>query len=112
MYGDDVEILQAVLQRRDVVAVHRRTELVMQDAGTQSVRRFAQRTIGGFADDAVDQQPAMLLKRADGVVELVVKDVDGDVSPGVDVGVRAVEVTERGQRSPNLGDRRTTVTTA
>jgi hypothetical protein len=54
----------------------------------------------------------MLLKRADCMVELFVEDVDCDVPPGAEVCVRALEVTERGQRSPDLGDRWTTVTTA
>ena len=110
--GVETEILQPGLQRGDVVAVHRRTELVIQGAGAQPVGRFSQRAVGGFADDAVDQQPAVLLKRPHRVVELVVEHVERDVSSGAEICVRAVQMPERGQRSPDLGDRRTTVTAA
>ncbi len=84
----------------------------MQSARTQSVGRFPQRTVGGFADDAVDEQPAMLLKRAYRVVELVVEYVQRDVLSGAQVRIRAIQMAQRDQRSPDVGDRGVTVTTA
>ena len=98
--GVETEILQPGLQRGDVVAVHRRTELMMQGARTQPVGRFAQRPVGGFADDAVDEQPAMLLKRPYRVVELVVEYVQRDVLSGAQIRIRAVQMAQRGQRQP------------
>ena len=110
--GVETEILQPGLQRGDVVAVHRRTELMMQGARTQPVGRFPQRPAGGFADDAIDEQPAVLLKRSYRVVELLVEYVKRDVPPGAQIRIRAIQMAQRGQRSPDVGDRGVTVTTA
>jgi hypothetical protein len=108
--GVETEVLQPRLQRGDVVAVHRRTELVIQCAGAEPVRGFFERAVGRLADDAVHQQAAMLLKRPHRVVELLVEDVDRDVPAGTEIRVGAIQVPKRGQRGPNLGDRCTTVT--
>jgi hypothetical protein len=51
--GVETEVLQPGLQRGDVVAVHRCAELVIQRAGTESIRRFLDRPVSGFTDDAV-----------------------------------------------------------
>ena len=80
--GVEAEILQPGLQRRDVVAVHRRTELVIERARAQPVRSFFQRTESRLADDAVDQQSAVLLERAHRVVEFAVEHIHGDVLTG------------------------------
>ena len=81
--GVEAEVLQPGLQRRDVVAVHRRTELVIERARTQAVRSFFQRTVSRLADDAVDQQAAVLLERAHGVVEVVVEHIHATCLPVV-----------------------------
>ena len=110
--GVETQILQPGLQRCDVVTVHGRTELMVQRAGTEPVGRFFQRAVGGLADDPVHQQSPMLLKRPHRVVELLVEDIECHMPSGGQVLVGAVEMTERGQRSPNLGDRCAAVTTA
>src|ERR1700722_12582999 len=102
--GVKAEILQSVLQRGDVVTVHRGTELMVQRAGAESVGRLFQCPVSGFANDAVHQQPPMLLKRPHRVVELLVEDVERDMLSGGELLV-GVEVPQRGERSPNLGDR-------
>jgi hypothetical protein len=110
--GVETEILQPGLQCGDVVAIHRRTELMMQGARTQPIRSFPQRPVGGFADDAVDKQPAVLLKRPHRVVELVVEYVERNVPSSAWIRIHAIQMPQRGQRSPNVGDRGVTVTTA
>ena len=80
--GVEAEVLQPGLQRRDVVAVHRRTELMVERARPQPVRSFFQRTESRLADDAVDQQSAVLLERSHGTVEIVVEHIHGDVLTG------------------------------
>ncbi len=108
--GVEAEILQPGLQRRDVVAVHRRTELVIERACTQPVRSFFQRTESRLTDDAVDQQSAVLLKRAHGMVEFAVEDINGDVLTGGQIVVKAVDQPQRRQCRPDLGDRTPAVT--
>src|SRR6478735_1585163 len=103
--GVEPEILQPGLQCRDVVAVHRRTELVIECARAQAVRSFFERTESRLADDAVDQQSAVLLERADSVVEFVVKHLQGDVPTGGQVVVGVVDHPQRRQCRPDLGDR-------
>ena len=71
-----------------------------------------QRPVGGFADDAVDEQPAVLLKRPYRVVELVVEYVERDVPAGAQIRIGAIQMAQRGQRSPDVGDSGVTVTTA
>ncbi len=71
--GVEPEILQPGLQGGDVVAVHRGAELMVQRAGAEPVGRLLQRAVGRLADDAVDQQPAVLLEGAHRVVEVVVE---------------------------------------
>ena len=53
--GVEPEILQPCLQGGDVVAVHRRAELMVQRAGAEPIRRLLQRAVRGLADDPVDQ---------------------------------------------------------
>ena len=71
--GVEAEVLQPRLQRGDVVAVHRRAELVAEGARPEPVGRLFQRAVGRFAHDAVDEQAPMLLERADRVVEFGVE---------------------------------------
>ena len=52
----------------------------------------------------------MLLKGADRVVEVVVEDVHCDMLAGGDLLVGVVDHAQRGQRSPDLGDRAPAVT--
>ena len=85
---------------------------MMQGARTQPVGRFPQRPVGGFADDAIDEQPAVLLKCSYRVVELLVEYVKRDVPSGAQIRIRAIQMAQRGQRSPDVGDRGATVTTA
>ena len=108
--GVEPEILQPGLQGGDVVAVHRRAELMVQRAGAEPVRRLLQRTVGRLADDAVDQQPAVLLEGAHRMVEIVVEHVHRDVLAGGQVLVGVVDHAQRRQRSPDLGDRTPAVT--
>ena len=108
--GVETEVLQPGLQRRDVVAVHRRAELVVERACTKAVRSFFQRTVSRLADDAVDEQSAVLLERAHGMVEVVVEHIQSDVLTGGQVRVRAVDQPQRRQRRPDLGDRTPAVT--
>ena len=108
--GVEAEILQPGLQCRDVVAVHRRTELMMERAGAQSVRSFFQRTESRLTDDAVDQQSAVLLEGAHRVVEFAVEHIHGDMLAGGQVVVRAIDQSQRRQCRPDLGDRTPAVT--
>ena len=108
--GVEAEILQPRLQRRDVVAVHRCAELMIQRARAEAVGRLLQRAVGRLADDAVDQQPAVLLERAHRMVELVVEHVERDVLAGGQVVVGIVDHAQRRQRGPDLGDRTSAVT--
>ena len=88
--GVEAEVLQPGLQRRDVVAVHRRPNWWAEDAGAEPVGRLLQRAVGGLADDAVDEQATVLLERADGLVEFGVERVERDVPAGGRSRVRAV----------------------
>ena len=69
----EAEVLQPRLQGGDVVSVHRRTELVTEDARPEPVGGLFQRPVCRFADDPVDEQTTVLLKRPDGLVEFSVK---------------------------------------
>ncbi|BBZ09657.1 hypothetical protein MDOR_38260 [Mycolicibacterium doricum] len=89
--GVEPEILKAGLERRDVVAVHRGTELVHQRAGTEAVGRLSQRPGRGLSDDAVDQETAVLLKGTNRAVEVVVEQVGHDVSSSGEVVVGALQ---------------------
>ena len=108
--GVETEVLQPRLQRRDVVAVHRRAELVGQRARAEAVGRLLERAVGGLTDDAVDEQAAVLLKRAHRLIEVLVEHVERDVLAGGQVRVGAVDQPQRRQRRPNLGDRTSPVT--
>lgn len=68
------EILQTGLQRRHIVPVQGRGQLIDQGAGTETVRRFFQRPIRCGTDDAVDEQTTLLLEGAHSTVELVIED--------------------------------------
>ena len=98
--GVEAEVLQPGLKRRDVVAEHRRAELVVECAGAEAVRSLFQRTVGRLADDAVDQQPAVLLEGAHRVVEFVVERIERDVPTGGEVGVRVVDHAQRTPTQP------------
>ena len=78
----------------------------------EPVGRLFQRAVGGLADDAVDQQAAVLLKCPHRMVEFLVEHIDRDVPAGAEVRVGAIQVPKSGQRCPNLGDRCATVTAA
>ncbi len=67
--GVEAEVLEPGLQGGDVVAVHRRAELVTEDAGAEAIGRLFECAIGRLTDDAVDEQAAMLLEGADRLVE-------------------------------------------
>ena len=108
--GVEAEILQPCLQGGDVVAVHRRTELMVEDACPEPVRRFFQRAVGRLAHDAVDEQASVLLKCADGLVEFEVEQVDCDVPARAQVRVGAVHQPQRRECRPDLGDRTPAVT--
>ncbi len=57
------EVLETVLEGGNVVADHRRRELIREDAGTETVRGLPQDAVGRGTDDAVDDQTSLLLKR-------------------------------------------------
>src|SRR5436190_23794307 len=67
--GVEAEVLQSRLQRGNVVAVHRRAELVIERTGAQPVGGLFQGTESRLTDNAVDEQTTVLLKRAHSVVE-------------------------------------------
>jgi hypothetical protein len=54
----------------------------------------------------------VLLKRPYRVVELVVEYVERDVPSSAQIRIRTIEMAQSGQRSPDVGDRGVTVTTA
>ena len=89
--GVETEVLQPRLQCGDVVAVERGTELVIQRARAEPVRGLLQRAVGGLADNAVHQQPAMLLEGAHRLVELGVEDLERHVPAGGQVFVGIVQ---------------------
>ena len=105
--GVEAEVLEPRLQSGDVVAVHRRPELVAEDARSEPVGGLFQRAIRRFAHDAVDEQAPMLLERADGLVELEVEIVGGDVPARAQVLVRVrppapAPRARSGSRQPHL----------
>ena len=108
--GVEAEVLQPRLQGGDVVAVHRRAELVAEDARPEPVGGLFQRAVRRFADDAVDEQAPVLLKCADGLVEFEVEIVQRDVLAGAQVRIRAVHQPQRRQCRPDLGNRTPAVT--
>ena len=100
--GVEAEILQTRLQSGDIVAVHRRPELVGECAGAQPVGRLSQRPVGRFADEAVDQQTPTLLEGAHRMIEFGVEAVECHVPAGRHIFVGVFQQPECGQRSPNL----------
>ena len=108
--GVETEVLQPCLQRRDIVAVHRRAELMVESACTKAIRSLFQRTVSRFTDDAVDEQSPVLLESAHGMVEVVVEHIHSDVLTSGQVRIRAVDQPQRRQGGPDLGDRTPAVT--
>ena len=109
-HGVEAEILQPGLERGDIVAVHRCTELMVQRACAEAVRSFFERTISRFADDAVDEQSTVLLEGAHRMVEIVVERIKRDVFTGGQVRIGAIHQPQRRQCCPDLGDRTPAVT--
>src|ERR1700726_259 len=85
---------------------------MVQGAGAEPVGRLFQRTVGGLADHAVDQQAAVLLKCADGLVEAGVEHFGDRVLTSRHVRVGMVQPSQRGQGSADLGDRAAAVAAA
>ena len=110
--GVEPEVLKPGLQGRDVVAVHRRAELVRQRARAQPVGRFPQRAVGRLPDDPVDDQSAALLKGPHRVVEFVVEEVQCHLLAGGEVLVGVLQQSQSAKRGPDLDDRTAAVTPA
>ena len=108
--GVEAEVLEPGLQGGDVVAVHRRAELVTEDAGAEAVGRLFECAIGRLTDDAVDEQAAMLLEGADRLVEFEVEVVERDVPTRAQVRVGAVDQPQGRECGPDLGYRTPAVT--
>ena len=89
--GVEAEVLQPGLQRRDVVTVERGAELVIQRARAEPVGGLLQRAVGGLADNAVDQQSAMLLEGTHRLVEFVVEQLERHMPAGGQVFVGIVQ---------------------
>ena len=67
--GVVAELQQLLLQRHDVVPAHRRRDQQREHAVTERPAGLAQRAIGRLTDDAVGDQPALLLEGAHGVLD-------------------------------------------
>ena len=65
-----------------------------------------QRTVGGLAHHAVNEQAALLLERTHRMVEFGVEHLRRDVPAGGQVRVRVLGESKRRQRRPDLGDGR------
>ena len=111
--GVEAEVLQPRLQRGDVVAVHRRAELVTEGARPEPVGRFLQRAIRRLADDAVDEQAPVLLERAHGLVEFEVEIVErrracrcSDPSSGLSTSPSAASAVRISVTAPPRSPRR------
>ena len=89
--GVETEVLEAGLQCGDVVAVKGGAELVIQRARTEPVRGLLQRAVGGLADDAVDQQSAVLLEGTHRLVEFGVEQLESHVPAGSQIFVGIVQ---------------------
>ena len=73
----------------------------------QAVRGLFERTVGGLADHAVDEEATLLLEGAHRVVEFGVEQLGQDMPAGGQVRVVGiVDEAERRQRRPDLGDGR------
>ena len=97
------ELGEPLLQRDDVVAGHRGRDHQRQHPVAERPARVAQRAVGGGPDDAVGDQPALLLEGPDGVLQL---GVEGRIVPHR-TGKAALP-----QHRPDLDDRGTAVTSA
>lgn len=64
---------------------------MIERAGAQPVGGFLQGPVGGIADNAVDEQPAVLLEGAHRVVELGVEQLGRDMPARGQVVVGAVQ---------------------
>ena len=91
------EVTQAALKFRDIVAGDQVTGNELEDSITELPPSLVQPTVRGWADDAIDRQPAFLLERADSVIELLV-----EYRPGVRVRKEA----QVGKSASNLSDTR------
>ena len=107
--GVKAEVLQPGLQCGHVVAVHRRPELMRQDARAQPVGGFFEGPIRGLADDAVHQQTTALLEGPDRMIEFVVENVERNVPAGAQILVLVFHQPERGKCLANLDYCRTPV---
>ncbi|SKY14964.1 Uncharacterised protein [Mycobacteroides abscessus subsp. abscessus] len=79
--GVVAEVLQSALECGDVVADHGSRQSIQEHARAELIRRLAQRPIRRLADNAVDDQAALLLERAHGMVDI---DVEEGVLGAVD----------------------------
>ena len=84
----EAEAEESLLELGDVVAADQVPGGVSQQPVAELPLGCVERCVGPGPDDAVDEQPASLLERADGRVELLVEDLRGPVGRPVRGAVR------------------------
>ena len=100
--GVEPQAEQSFLQLGDVVAADQVAGGVPQQPVAELPLGGVERGVGPGSDDAVDEQAALLLERADGDVELVVEDLGGPVDGRVRGG--RTQRSRGGEAVPEVAD--------